>query len=680
MRALVWLGMALLAVVVAPGCHRDRGDKPVVVPGETYLDAPDQTLPAGVVGEPYSASTHVSGGDAPYTWVIADGTGLPRGLSLAPDGTIDGIPAEAGDFSFALFVTDASSRAKRVVVSLQVVLEPNVVRCGETLSGHFDDSAFNVDGPDLTKLDSLSWLGVELPEDLTTRIELVFTSTGVSTLYVERANEVIGSSDLADDYVPFYLNPGFTSMTVALDAGTVPSLTPYLPQPLIPMVLVAQSPADWSVEVVCTDGPIFVDLPQFPTELGQEMDIDYQVYGDNTGVRIYTEDPLPDWMIWDESTGTVTGTASEVGGWEFTIVAETADGRRREERSILGVYAVEQVACGETVPLDVQEGYFDGEFYAYYDPKGYGVFRVALDETAGAPSEVKLQVAGSDGHYLGLAAPDPEILKFYGGAERVYLSAPSLEIPVNPSTYPAIDHYTDATELYFSAGTIGVDLTMDVTVTCDYGPRPDLAALPVFPGLGEGRFTLEGVGGSPPYTWSATGLPQGIVLDRDGTLHGQAAQGEYAVQLTIDDKLGATWTEPHTLYVGQSSACAGYTEITCGDSIDGAFTAAYYNDGNGPASTEVFCLVNTDDVGLGFEVYSDDGELRVDIADPGATASEMFDLGHGTFVSWVDRDSSEGVSVDPFSWPNLGDFEDLPILTAVRAYDPGSWTIHLVCQ
>ena len=94
------------------------------------------------------------------------------------------------------------------------------------------------------------------------------------------------------------------------------------------MVLVAQSPGDWALTVACTDGPVFVDLAQYPTELGQPLLYDYQVYGDNAGIRIWTEDPLPDWMIWDEATGVITGTAEEPGAWEFTVIAESVVGPR----------------------------------------------------------------------------------------------------------------------------------------------------------------------------------------------------------------------------------------------------------------------------------------------------------------------------------------------------------------
>jgi hypothetical protein len=204
--------------------------------------------------------------------------------------------------------------------------------------------------------------------------------------------------------------------------------------------------------------------------------------------------------------------------------------------------------------------------------------------------------------------------------------------------------------------------------------------MPVIPALTEVSIPLAAIGGSSPYRWSADGQPSGLTLGLDGTLTGTTgAIGSYAVELTVTDKLGATTTGTYTMQVGVDEACAGYTPIVCGDSIDGTFTESYYNDGNGPASTRVFCLVDRDDRNLGYEIYSDDGELRVDVADPGATADEMFDQDRGTYVVWVERDGSEGVPLDPWSFPDIDDYANLPVLVAIRAYEPGDWTVHLVC-
>jgi Putative Ig domain len=346
------------------------------------------------------------------------------------------------------------------------------------------------------------------------------------------------------------------------------------------------------------------------------------------------------------------------------------------------VYAVEDIECGDIVDLNLSESYIDGEFYAFYDPRGFGVYRLPVAEVLDL-SSVTLNVSGADYHYLGLSMPNPEWLRFYGGAERLYEQISVLSLDVDPSTYPALGDYLDPLvgELFFSVGSLDAGPgRLVVEVECSSAPRPDFAALPVIQPLTVTSFQLDAIGGTEPYTWSAIGLPSGIKLAADGELSGQTgAVGTYEVDVTVADKTGGSTTEQYTLYVGNDEACAGYQQMTCGDSIDGEFQLPYFSDGSGEASTAVMCVVHTTDTDLAFEVYSDDGELRLDIADPGRSADDMFDRNKGTYIDYAGEDSLVGVGVDPFSWPNIEDYDNLPVLLALRAYEPGGWTVHLTC-
>src|SRR5262245_47625966 len=133
MLLLLWAGCGLF----------DRGDAPAIPPEQKYLEAPDQTLPAARLGEPYSAQLQVSGGAFPYTWEGPDGDrrDIPQGLDVSVDGVVSGIPTEAGDFTWAAIAHDSVGREKRTQIALEVVLNPQVVRCGETVSGVFTGTA-----------------------------------------------------------------------------------------------------------------------------------------------------------------------------------------------------------------------------------------------------------------------------------------------------------------------------------------------------------------------------------------------------------------------------------------------------------------------------------------------------------------------------------------------------------
>ena len=105
---------------------------------------------AAVTGQSYAERLTVAGGEAPYSWSIASGR-LPRGLSLAPDGAIMGVPAgPSGTTAVTFKVTDERGlTALSTPVDLTVttsarpaILTPN------TINGQLEDdivSPYTVD-------------------------------------------------------------------------------------------------------------------------------------------------------------------------------------------------------------------------------------------------------------------------------------------------------------------------------------------------------------------------------------------------------------------------------------------------------------------------------------------------------------------------------------------------------
>ena len=55
-------------------------------------------------------------------------------------------------------------------------------------------------------------------------------------------------------------------------------------------------------------------------------------------------------------------------------------------------------------------------------------------------------------------------------------------------------------------------------------------------GVPYGPVTLTASGGTPPYTWTATGLPAGLSLSTAGVLSGTpTASGSFATTITVKD-------------------------------------------------------------------------------------------------------------------------------------------------
>ncbi|MHA7199128.1 putative Ig domain-containing protein, partial [Arthrobacter alkaliphilus] len=76
------------------------------------------SLPAATAGTAYRATLSDAGGTGPYTWTITTGT-LPPGLTLEPtNGTITGIPTQAGTSNLTITVTDNHNSTTALTTTL----------------------------------------------------------------------------------------------------------------------------------------------------------------------------------------------------------------------------------------------------------------------------------------------------------------------------------------------------------------------------------------------------------------------------------------------------------------------------------------------------------------------------------------------------------------------------------
>ncbi|MCL1526428.1 putative Ig domain-containing protein [Xanthomonas nasturtii] len=89
------------------------------------------TLPSATRGTAYSQLLSASGGTAPYTYTLASGT-LPAGITLASNGTLSGTATVEGSFNFTVTATDAGSFTGNQAYSLTVA-GPNLVLPASTL-------------------------------------------------------------------------------------------------------------------------------------------------------------------------------------------------------------------------------------------------------------------------------------------------------------------------------------------------------------------------------------------------------------------------------------------------------------------------------------------------------------------------------------------------------------------
>ncbi|MBS1830424.1 MAG: putative Ig domain-containing protein [Acidobacteria bacterium] len=85
------------------------------------------TLPGATVGEAYSQTIGTTGGTAPLTFTVSEGT-LPAGLSLnRTSGAITGTPTAAGTFAFTVQANDSNNQSARQAYSIVIIGPPRIV-------------------------------------------------------------------------------------------------------------------------------------------------------------------------------------------------------------------------------------------------------------------------------------------------------------------------------------------------------------------------------------------------------------------------------------------------------------------------------------------------------------------------------------------------------------------------
>jgi hypothetical protein len=80
------------------------------------------------VGVPFRATLVASGGQAPYK---LSASGAPAGLTIGADGSVGGVPAKTGVFTFSAHVVDANGASRDV--AMRLVVRPRLAIATATL-------------------------------------------------------------------------------------------------------------------------------------------------------------------------------------------------------------------------------------------------------------------------------------------------------------------------------------------------------------------------------------------------------------------------------------------------------------------------------------------------------------------------------------------------------------------
>jgi len=368
-------------------------------------------LPDGVVFSPYSQMLQASGGTPPYQWSLASGS-LPPGVTLKVDtGVLSGTPSAAGNFSFTFQVSDSTQPtagsgtkdfALRINNPVPVLtgISPDSVTAG---GARF---TLTVTGTNFTANSVVTWEG-------STNLPTIFVNSGRLTASVSASNIVSSGSATVAVRNP---SPG---------GGTSQALTFTIVSSTGPLTITTSSPLP--------NGFVGTAYSQTLGASGGSPPFRWSVSAGS----------LPKGLTLGQTTGTLSGTLSQSGSFNFTIrVQDGASARVEKPFQLLVNPALPAVSIsGPADPVaPAQQPGIEMSLAAPYPSPLSGQMTLAFTSDADEPSD------------------DPAI-QFATGGRTV-----AFTIPANGT---AAVFSNSATSVAFQTGTVAGTIKVSISIESD---------------------------------------------------------------------------------------------------------------------------------------------------------------------------------------------------------------------
>ena len=440
------------------------------------------TLPSGTVSTPYPTTTLLAtGGIAPLAWTIDSGA-LPGGLTLSSAGAITGTPTASGTFNFVARVTDSAS--KTATASLSIVITPALTITSTSLPAGqvgvvYAAASLLATGGNLP----YTWAVASgaLPGGLTLSAAGVISGTPTATgSFTFKARVTDGQGQTATSDFAISVQSGLTITTIAVPAGQVGvSYSTTLTQ------AGGTGPFTWSI----------------------------------------AQGALPAGLALS-AAGTITGIPTVGGSSNFTVAV--ADARSLSANVSLSITTRNRVSVSSQILQDAELNRdYLGTLVA---AGGLAPFTWRLVTTNTA--SIFTEAAGGRSASLGAEAQAPQA----GGSLPPGLSLSSAGFitgaPTATGNFSFTVGVTDA---------VGQQSVGDVQINVRGGFTIPTISLPS--GAVECRFSsaLQVTGGTPPFVWSAIGLPEGLSITPAGQLTGQPqSDGAFTATFIVTDSNGQT--------------------------------------------------------------------------------------------------------------------------------------------
>jgi hypothetical protein len=626
------------------------------------------SLPNGTTGTPYTANLTASGGAPPYTFTISAGS-LPAGLNLGGGGDITGTPSTAANATFTVQARDAGGATATRDLSISIAAGltiattalPNgtagvAYSANVTAAGGAPPYAFSIGGGSLPAGLNLG-SGGDITGTPSTPGNAAFTvqardsagatatrdlsisiAAGTPALAITTASLPAGTRGSA--YAGTVAASGGTPpYSFSITAGTLPpGLTLSGPNGEIRGTPTAEGSFQFTVQV--TDAAsgtaskalgIDVSAPA-PRSLG----ISPATLPNGTTGRLYAaslrgsggtepyswtvaQGALPPGLTLNVSTGMISGTPTQAGGFTFLVrLADSAGGTATAQLSItvasaIGITSSEPpaasleagyshtfVATGGTEPyrwsvtsgelppgltLDAATGVLSGSATA---PGSYS-FTVQVSDAAGATASSNYTITAAQGFTITTTSPLPPaaIGTPYSHAMAAIGGSPPYRWSVSQGSLPeglALNASTGvlsgtARAAGASTFTIRAADSASRAITKQFTLQVVSALTITTESLPNGSTgnaysqALTAISGTSPYSWSITAgaLPPGIALEAGtGLITGTPTEtGKFDFTVQVTDAVSTTATKALSITIAPALA------ITTGELPPGVAGQAY---------------------------------------------------------------------------------------------------------
>ena len=514
------------------------------------------TLPEWTVGQQYPNVTMTrADGTQPFTW---SASGLPTGLTINPTtGVISGTPNAAGFYSVTVTVKDIAGAAASRAYSAKINPAPGIATA--SLRNGEQNRPYNFTLTPASGTPPYTWTATNLPAGLAIDLNsgtISGTPTGAGTfpnvtiritdftgafadttytMVIALPVSISGPASLVNwtvnrDYpntqitatngvTPFTWSASGLPPGMTIDAGTgVISGTPAASGPFTIAVTVTSAlggVATRSYSITINNPPTITTASLPDGEQGRSYNTTVTA-AQGTPPYAWAASGLPSGMAINATSGVISGTPTVAGRFGITITVTDAAGASMSQSLNLVLWP--RPAITGTLPNGAVGVAYSG----------------TLTSTGGRPpmtwSATNMPAGLTMNAATGTLSGTPTV----AGTRFVNVTV------------------TDS---------LGGTATRSFRVTIGTAPVITTTSIPSWTvDRTYASFTMAGTGGTAPFTWSATGLPNGLTMDAAGVITGTpTTTGPFNATVTVLDNFGASNAQNYTIVINEDPAVTSST-------------------------------------------------------------------------------------------------------------------------